>query len=275
MTTTVPTATIDQFNALPAACRCGGGRSHDVYWRATDPSPLTDPATARFAFRTVEPERTVNFGRKRLTFAFHSVRTGHVQQGEGPWELLLAKHLETTPDGGPYRLHGHRAWFTHEDGSVTTYGPDAVWCDANGHVVCGEVKASDTYFTEPATAALLTAVEKGLATAGIRLARITGDALCADRRRRFNVCRAFADGLGRLDVHIEQQARDVLAGGSVPLARLGERLEVADADRVRVVNSLLVRRVASYDLSAGVTPDLEISAARPIQEDRRLESLTI
>ncbi len=275
MTVTDPTVTIDQFSALPATCGRGGGRSHDVYWRATDPSPLTDPATAHFAFRTVEPERTVNFGRKRLTFSFHSVRTGQVQQGEGPWELLLAKHLETTPDGGPYRLHGHRAWFTHDDGSVTTYGPDAVWTDADGHVVCGEVKASDGYFAEPATAALLAAAERGLATAGIRLARITGNALCADRRRRFNVCRAFADGLGRLDEHLEQQARDVLAGGSVSLARLGERLEVDDANRVRVLNSLLVRRVASYDLSAAITPDLEISAARPIREGPLLESLTI
>jgi hypothetical protein len=274
MTTVQHDAGIDQFAALPARFRRGGGRAHEVYWRASKPSPLTEPDAMRFSFGPAGPARIVSFGRKRMTFSYRSVRTGLLQQGEGPWELLLAKHLETLPAVHDYRLHGHRATLTDPDGGKTEYGPDAVWAGVDGTVTCAEVKASDSYFAEPSTAMLLAVTERGLAAAGIRLARITGDSLTMDRRRAFNVCRAFADGLGGIDGNLVARARDALAGGPLSLASLGERLGVHTASRVRVVNALMVRRVAAYDVTDAVTPDLRVTSAPAAESTPDLATLT-
>ena len=274
MITADQTTAIDQFTALPSSCRRGGGRAHEVYWSASDHSAITEPGATQFSFGASGPVPIVNFGRKRLTFSFRSNRTGTVQQGEGPWEFLLAKHLDTLPFVSDYRLHGHRAVLTHPDGRETVYGPDAVWSGVDGTVTCAEVKASDGYFAEPATAALLDVTERGLATGGIRLARITGDSLQDDRRRTFNVCRAFADGLGRIDDALLARARDALAGGPLSLASLGDRLGVDARSRVRVVNALMVRHAAAYDLSDAVTPDLRVTAAPIAKPTPDLATLT-
>lgn len=274
MTTVQHNTGIDQFAALPARSRRGGGRAHDVYWRASKPSPLTESEAMRFSFGPAGPARLVSFGRKRMTFSYHSVRTGLVQQGEGPWELLLAKHLETLPAIHDYRLHGHRASLIDPEGVKTEYGPDAVWTGIDGTVTCAEVKASDGYFAEPFTAMLLAVTERGLAAAGIRLARITGDALSMDRRRAFNVCRAFADGLGGIDENLVARAQDALAGGPLSLARLGERLGVHAASRVRAVNALMVRRAAAYDVTEAVTPDLRVTSAPAAKSAPDLATLT-
>ena len=267
---------IDQFTSLPVPCRRGGGRAHVVYWDGSAPSPLTDPANTAFSFGAIaDPARIVSFGRKRSTFSFLSERTGTVQQGEGPWEYLLAKSLETDPAVHVYQLHGHRASLTDADGGKSVYGPDAVWAAVDGTITCAEVKATDSYFAEPATAALLDVTERGLAAAGIRFARVTGDTLREDRRRDFNVRRAFADGLGRLQDGLVDRARDVLAGGSVSLARLGERLGVAPDSRVRVVNRLMVRHAAAYDLTDAVTPDLRVTAASVADAAPDLAALTV
>jgi hypothetical protein len=274
MTITHQDPVVDQFNSLPASCRRGGGRSHVTYWRADAPSPLTDPTGTRVTFRAAQTAPVVNFGRKRLTFSFRSARTGTVQQGEGPWELLLAKYLETTPSVHAYSLHAHRAMLTSPDG-IATYGPDAVWAEVDGSVTCAEVKASSSYFSQPTTAAMLDVVEKGLTAGGIRFARITGDALQADRRRHFNVCRAFMDGLGSFDDRLASRAREVLANGPVALGRLGELLGVSGTYRLRVVNALMVRHVAAYDLSAAVTPDLAVSDAPTRNVVRDLSGLVV
>ncbi|MGA1799320.1 hypothetical protein VH567_11135 [Sphingomonas sp. 4RDLI-65] len=276
MTTTASrTTTIDQFSALPASSRRGGGRAHEVYWTASKPSPITDPAATSFSFGSYDPGPIVNFGRKRLTFSFLSARTGTVQQGESPWEFLLAKHLETLPSVGAYRLHGHRAVLVGPDGETSSYGPDAVWTGIDGTVTCAEVKASAGYFAEPATAALLDVAERGLAAGGIRFARITSDALREDRRREFNVCRAFADGRGRIGEAVPDRARDALAGGPLALGALGERLGIDASSRVRIVNALMVRRIAAYDLSDAVTPDLCVTAAPLAKPAPDLAALTI
>lgn len=269
------TTTIDQFTALPASSRRGGGRAHEVYWTASKPSRITDPAATSFSFGSHEPAPIVSFGRKSQTFSFLSVRTGTVQQGEGPWEFLLAKHLETVPHVSGYRLHGHRAILVGPDGEKSSYGPDAVWADIDGAVTCAEVKASAGYFAEPATVALLEVTERGLAAGGIRFARITGDALREDRRREFNVCRAFADGLGRIGDDVADRAQDALAGGPLALGALGERLGIDAPSRVRVVNALMVRRIAAYDLSDAVTPDLCVTAAPLPKPAPDLAALTI
>lgn len=261
MTTAKRTTTIDQFSALPFSSRRKGGRSHDAYWTASKPSPITEPAAMRFAFGGTAPARIVSFGRKRLTFSYYSVRTGSIQQGEGPWEFLLAKHLETLPSIGTYQLHAHRAVLVAPDDTTSVYGPDAVWTGVDGSVTCAEVKASAGYFAQPATADLLEVTEKGLATAGIRFARISGDALQEDRRREFNVCRAFVDGQGRIDDDLIDVARQAVAEGPLALASLGERMGIDAASRVRVVNALMVRQIVAYDLSEAVTPDLRIDAA--------------
>ncbi len=267
------TSTIDQFTALPPSCRRGGGRAHEVYWSSSKPSPITEPEAMGFTFGPAGPARIVNFGRKRSTFSYLSKRTGSIQQGEGPWEFLLAKHLETLPHVGDYRLHGHRALLVDPDGKTSEYGPDAVWAGIDGSVTCAEVKASAGYFAEPATVALLDVTEQGLAAAGIRFARITGDALQEDRRRAFNVCRAFADGLGRFDAALAVRAREALAGGPLSLAELAEDLRVGPGSRVRVLNALLVRRIATYDLSDAVTPDLRVAAAPPSQPSPDIANL--
>lgn len=261
MITAEQTTAIDQFTALPPPCRRGGGRTHEAYWKASKPSPITEPDAMGFSFGPASPAPIVSFGRKKSTFSFLSRRTGSIQQGEGPWEFLLAKHLETLPAVQNYQMHGHRAVLTDPEGGETRYGPDAVWSGVDGTVTCAEVKASAGYFAEPATVALLHVTERGLAAAGIRFARITGDALQEDRRRAFNVCRAFTDGLGQLDGAVEARAREALARGPLSLAELSEHVGIDARSRVRVLNALLVRRIAAYDLSDAVTPDLRVAAA--------------
>lgn len=268
------TNTVDQFTALPQSCRRGGGRAHEVYWKASRPSSITEPEAMAFSFGPAGPARIVNFGRKRMTFSYLSSRTGTIQQGEGAWELMLAKHLETLPQVRDYMLHGHRAVLRDPEGGTTTYGPDAVWSTIDGTVTCAEVKASAGYFAEPATAVLLEVAERGLAAADIRFARITGDALQQDRRRSFNVCRAFADGSSRIDDSLVARAQEALAGGPLGLGELGERMRVDTRSRVRIVNALLVRQVLAYDLSDAVTPDLRVAAASPPKPAADLSTLS-
>ncbi|MBD8736235.1 hypothetical protein [Sphingomonas sp. CFBP 13706] len=264
----------DVFDALPARCRRGGGRAHEPYWTTATPEiGEAEFRSAAFGARSIEPKTIVNFGRKRLTFSYLSAKTGTGQQGEGPWEYLLAKYLEGEPTIVKYQFHGIETVWTNGGTVLRSYGPDATWVDTNGTITCAEVKASDGYFAEPDTHVLCNAAEEGLASIDVSFARITGDALQADRRRAYNVATVFADRLTSVSEKQVDLARDRLAGGDVALGRLGEILGARPSTALQTINALMVGRHLAYDLSEPATPDMRISAAPAILRATDIHSI--
>jgi hypothetical protein len=263
MTNTHLTVAIpDAINSLPPRSRRGGGRNHQVFWSSSNQNVLAhELGSLSFSARTVTPKQHVTFGRKQSSFSFISRKTRTEQQGEGPWELLLAKNLEVEPAVVSYAFHNLETTWSDKNIVARSYGPDAIWADVHGQVVCAEVKASESYFSEPDTSALCAAATEGLETLDVHFLKLTGDALQEDRRRAFNISRAFADRLTALSPHQIDVARNRLAERETAVGELGELMGVQPSSALQAVNALMVRRYAAYDLSAPVTLDLLVGEA--------------
>ena len=270
----------DPFDVLPPRARRPVGRHHQpAFGSVTEIPPVARNSPGALAcVRSITPEPIVSFGRKRSTFIFLSAKTGTTQEGEGPWEYELAREFETNPLVSDYQMHGAQLKF---DGAADgapgrRYRPDAVYWSFETGVTMAEVKATESWFGLPDVRGLADRAREALARVGITFAEVSGDALRADRRRAYNVARAFADRTTAVSDRQRGAVLSLLAGGEAPFGRVAETLRVPAPGSLQALNSLMVRGHVSYDLSCRIDEDMEVvgAPARPadMPDIRRIEA---
>jgi len=264
----------------PLACqhprgRTLGGRFHQHPYFAlvttAREATASRPGWRLIGVESVEHRSKVTFHLTQTSFQYLSVKTGSLQSGLGPWELLNAKEMEVDPHRVAYQTHGIRLRYDTPDGEAT-YGPDSIEVDAEGVLAATEVKASQSYFAEPEYASLMRLAERDLPTVGIRFIKRTGDEMTAVERRRrvYNINRAFDDRFSRFDARQLAAAADLFAaeGPEVPLGRMGEAMGLHPSSALQVINALMCTRHLAYDLDEFVCPDTALRAVPPAKTPR-------
>lgn len=255
------TTCFDPIHELPSRARRAAGRFHQPAFALTDGGhAIARQVYGAFAaVRSVAPEPIVTFNRKRSTFIFLSAKTGTTQEGEGPWEYALAKELEVNPFCADYQMHGSQLSFEADDGNVRKYGPDVVYWSFDTGLTMAEVKANAVWFGLPEVRAMSDRAADGLADLDIAFAEVCGDELRADRRRAYNVSRAFADRTTQFSPAQREAVRNRIAEhGPVPLGDLARTLDVPRPAVLQTVNAMMVRRDVAYDLASMVDDDTAV-----------------
>ena len=260
----------DHLMCLSPRSRMTGGRNHNhPMYCATISSPpsalVSDPGSWTLkGISAVEPECHVTFRRKQSTFSFLSVKAGRTQTGESHWEFLNAMEKEIDPQYVDYQLHGIVVRFECNEGA-RRYTVDSVAVTAEGSIVAEEAKASASYFAEPGYAALMTGVEKALATVRIEFRKVHGDQMQRARRRLYNITTAFNDRFTAFDQRQLDRVLDRLATeGAVPMRRIEESIGGNTAASRRIVNAMMCARHLAYDLDDLVDDDAAVSPPPPV-----------
>lgn len=259
----------DPRDCIPARARGIGGRNkvHPLYAGSLiDASPITSSAATPWttiSLESVEPDCAVTFNRRQSSFAGLSVKTGRMMSGLGPHELAIWRELEANPRWVEFDLQRIRTSWSDGHGSHS-YTGDWVAVDDDGLVHAGEMKASASYYADPAYSILMEEAASAYARVGITFSRDTGDGVRGGRRRQLNVGRAFGDRF----TSVPEDRRDAVlatveaAGGTAPL---GEVEEAAHADpRVAraMVNAMMCARDVAYPLDGRLDRDTPVTRPR-------------
>lgn len=256
----------DHFDCLPERARRQHGKYHlHPHWSATTSDAAVvaacdPPHWSMSRVSAIEPYYHITHRRKQSTFGFLSRKNGFTQTGESTWELHRAKELEIDPLVIDYQLGGLQIEFVTPQGK-RHYTPDTVVSTATGHVVAEEVKASPTYFHEPEYRLLMTQVESGLASIGISFRKLDADEMRQNRRRCYNVAKAFDDrfaafGPLQLDAVQNALAKD---GGGASVGQLTEAMRLHPATALQAINAMMCKRHVSYDLNLPVGRETKVS----------------
>lgn len=256
----------DPFSCMPARARRNFGMRHThPYWRATTTEPAITHGPLDWqlqAIESVKPRCHVSFRRKQSTFSFLSRKSGFSQSGESAWEYYYARELEVNPFVVDYQFHGAKLRWKTADGP-REYGPDCHHITVEAKLTMTEIKASQSYFAEPEYRALMRLTHDDLAKAGIRFEKVTGDQLLANRRRTYNISRAFDDRFTAFHTRDVNILRDgfLAEGPELALARVGELLGLPGPATLPVVNAMMCCRHLAYDLDEFVSADTIIRTA--------------
>lgn len=256
----------DARDCIPARAKALGGRNklHPLFAGSlVDASPITSPAATPWttiSLESVEPGCSVTFNKRQSSFAGLSVKTARMMSGLGPHELAIWRELEANPRWVDFDLQRIRTSWSDGHGGHS-YTGDWVAVDDEGLVHAGEMKASASYYADPAYNILMEEAASAYARVGIAFSRDTDDGVRGSQRRQLNVGRAFGD---RFTAVPEARRGAILAivetaGGT---ASLGELEEAAHTDpRVAraMVNSMMCAREVSYPLDARLDRDTPVT----------------
>lgn len=260
----------DPIDLLPRRGRRAVGRHHEPRYieSLVDHSAIAGDRGSFIGVRSVPPQPLVTFGRKRGTFIYVSGKTGTTQEGEGPWEMALAKECEVNPLIVEYQMHGSELEFgTTDAGRTRSYRPDATYWSFETGLTIAEVKACAPWFGQPEVRATCDDAREALARYGIAFAEISGDDLRRDARRAYNVARAFADRTTAITEAQRGDVRDLLSAGDAPFGRVAEVLRVHPSRTLQCLNGLMVKREVAYDLSTVVCDDMPVTVPPPPPAD--------
>ncbi|MEL0254124.1 MAG: hypothetical protein VW935_19625 [Novosphingobium sp.] len=271
VSTRVLSRQIDPFTVLPERARRSHGRFHthprDNYSLLVDSAEAVVPYRPTWqtvTIKSIEPVHQVTFRKKKSTFAFLSLKNGRTQTGESYWELLRAKALEVDPAILDYQSSALRMIFSNDDGD-RRYTADMLAIDDCGRVMVEEVKASWSYFRQPDYAQLMAEVQSACDASSLQLNRITGDNLESDRRRSYNISRAFDDRFAAFDITHEDLVSNAFAksGGAIEFGDIASSLGLSWQHSLTILNALMCQRLVAYDLGECVCPDLQILCPSP------------
>lgn len=258
----------DPRDCFPSRAKVVGGRNrvHPLYGGSlVETSAITASAATPWTtitLESVEPEFAVTFNKRQSSFAGLSVKTGRAVSGLGPHEHAMWRELETGSRWVDFDLQTTRTTWSGSLGDHS-YTGDWIAVDEDGLVHAGEMKASGSYYADPAYHILMEEAAGAYARVGITFSRDTGDRVRGGQRRQLNVGRAFGDRF----TAVSESCRDAVLGtidangGSAPL---GQVEEAANADpRVAraIVNAMLCARDLAYPLE--VRPDRDTPVTRP------------
>lgn len=259
----------DPRDCMPARAKGVGGRNkvHPLYGGClVDAAPVTSTVATSWSKITVEsvpPECAVTFNKRQSSFAGLSVKTGRMMSGLGPHEHAIWRELEAVPRWVDFDLQNIRTSWSDDRGGHF-YTGDWVAVDHDGLVHAGEMKASASYYADPAYHILMEEAASAYARVGITFSRDTGDSIRGGQRRQLNVGRAFGDRFTAVPQdRREAVIRTVEASGGT--ATLGKVEEVAHDDpRVAraMVNAMLCAREVSYPLDARLDRDTPVTLPR-------------
>lgn len=246
----------DYLGCLSDRARSQNGTHHlHPYWSATTSEAALVEACDRpdwsvTRVSSIDPYHHVTHRRKQSTFSFLSRKTGFTQTGESPWELLRGMELEIDPYVTNFQLGGLRIYWTTPHG-LRHYTPDTVLTTTTGQVFAEEVKASASYYHEPEYRSLMNRAEQGLSAVGIGFNMLDADQMRENRRRCYNVAKAFDDrfaafGPSHLDV-----VRNALAKSKegAAIGELTEAMGLHSGSAMQVINAMMCKRIVSYDLN--------------------------
>lgn len=256
----------DPRDCVPARTKGVGGRNkvHPLYGSSlVDASPITSSATTPWTtitLESVEPECAVTFNKRQSSFAGLSVKTGRMMSGLGPHEHATWRELEANPRWVDFDLQRVRTSWSDDHGGHS-YTGDWVAVDEGGLVHAGEMKASASYYADPAYHILMEEAASAYARVGITFRRDTGDGVRGGQRRQLNVGRAFGDRFTSVPDGCREAVLETLdaGGGTAPLGKVEE---VAHADgRVArsMVNAMMCARHVSYPLDVRLGRDTPVT----------------
>ncbi len=258
----VPLSIPDYLDCLPARARSQNGTHHlHPYWSATTSEAAVVTACDLTAWRVIRissmnPYHHVTHRRMQSTFSFLSRKTGYTQTGESFWELLRGMELEIDPCVTNFQLGGLRMYWTTPHG-LRHYTPDTVLTTTTGQIFAEEVKASASYYHEPEYRSLMNRAEQGLGAVGIGFNRLDADQLRENRRRCYNIAKAFDDRFAAFGPPHHDAVQNALAktNQGVAIGELAEAMGLHWGSAMQVINAMMCERVVSYDLNRPVSQE--------------------
>ena len=260
-TVTVP----DPRNCAPARAAGVGGRNknHPIYGGSLiDAAPITRSTAAAWTSITlasVEPECAVTFNKRQSSFAGYSTKTARMMSGLGPHELAVWRELEANPRWVDFDLQRIRTTWTGPIGSHSYLG-DYIAIDQDGLVHAGEMKASASYYADPAYHHLMEDATGAYARVGITF-RHTGDGMRGTPRRQLNVGRAFGDRFTTVPPKQRELVLEAIAAnaGTAPLGLVEEKVNTDHRLARALVNAMLCARDISYPLDLRLDRDTPVT----------------